>query len=91
VDEILVTAPRGQPRPLCHSAEHRNAGRAADVIVTFGQLGTVWPDALWPDSWGRLYPMCGPCWDTTRQVAQRARPGLIIHDTTSPAASAAGS
>jgi hypothetical protein len=77
-DEIAVAAPQG--RPLCHSLTCRNQGRLAEVIVTFGQLGTSWRDALWLDSWGRSYPMCGECWDNTRQVALARRPALVICD-----------
>jgi hypothetical protein len=85
LDEITVATPEG--RPLCHSLACRNQGRPAEVIVTFGQLGTFWRDALWLDCWGRAYPMCGPCWDRTRQVAQQARPALAIREAASaPAA-----
>jgi hypothetical protein len=81
-DQIAVTSPAA--RTLCHSREHARLGVLAAVVVTFGQLGTTtWgKDALWPGCWGRSYPMCGECWDTTRQVAQRARPGLVITGTT---------
>ena len=81
-DEIVLVAPGAGD--LCSSLEHRRAGRPAQVVVTLGQMGT--PDqrraALWLECWGRSYPMCGPCWDATRQVAQARRPGLIITDTT---------
>ncbi len=81
-DEIIVTTPAG--RTVCNSREHARLGVLAGVVVTFGALGTaVWDnDALWPDTWGHTYPMCGECWDTTRQVAQHARPGLVIAGTT---------
>jgi hypothetical protein len=86
-DEILVTAPAG--RTLCHSRQHARLGCLAEVTVTFGDLGTRWQrDALWQDCWGRSYAMCGECWQTTRDIAQKARPGLVIHDTTSPPAAA---
>ena len=39
-------------------------------------------EALWLEAWGKSYPMCGRCWDATRQVAQARRPGLIITGTT---------
>jgi hypothetical protein len=82
-DEIVVAAPPG--RCLCHSRHHAALGCLADVIVTFGQLGTRWHrDALWQDSWGRSYAMCNQCWDVTRQVVQNHRPGLIITQATSP-------
>jgi hypothetical protein len=78
-DEITLTTPGG--RHLCNTLSHRKTGRLADAMVTFGQLGTRWHrDALWQDSWRRTYPMCGQCWDDTRQVAQAHRPGLVIHD-----------
>jgi len=76
-DEITLSAPGDGE--LCHSLAHARAGRRADVIVTFGELGTRYErDALWLDSWGRSYPMCSPCWDATRQVAIGARPGLVV-------------
>ena len=69
---------------LCSSLEHRRAGRPAQVVVTLGQMGTPDQDraALWLEAWGRSYPMCGPCWDATHQVARARRPGLVITDTT---------
>jgi hypothetical protein len=84
LDEITVTAPGG--RHLCNSLQHRNAGRLADVMVTFGRLGIrkLDPQALWPECWGRTYPMCGQCWDDARQFAQKRRPGLVIHDHRAP-------
>jgi hypothetical protein len=82
-DEITVTAPDG--RHLCHSLGHSRAGRLADAMVTFGQLGTRWHrEALWQESWGRTYAMCGACWDNTRRIAQTHRPGLVIHDHRAP-------
>ena len=80
-DEIIVTAPGG--RQVCNSREHARLGVLAEVVVTFGALGTRWqPGALWQDCWGRSFPMCGECWDPTRQVAQIARPALVITGTT---------
>jgi hypothetical protein len=66
-DEIIVTTPAG--RTLCHSREHTRLGCLAEVVVTFGELGTgAWgKDALWPDSWGRSYVMCGECCCATRR------------------------
>jgi len=59
----------------------------ACVVVTLGPMGT--PDrhreALWMEGWGKPYPMCQPCWEATRQVAQAHRPGLVITDTRTPA------
>jgi len=82
-DEIVVAAPPG--RCLCNSREHTRLGCLADVIVTFGQLGTRFqPDALWPECWGRSYPLCAECWDTVRQIAHNRRPALTITQATSP-------
>jgi hypothetical protein len=81
-DEIIVTAPPA--RTVCHGREHARLGVLAEVVVTFGELGTAaWgKDALWPGCWGRSYPMCPECWQTTRQVAQARRPALVITGTT---------
>jgi hypothetical protein len=84
-DEIALSAPAaGQ---VCTSREHRRAGRPAQVIVTLGPMGA--PDrhreALWLEAWGKPCPMCAPCWEATRQVAQAHRPGLVITDTRTPA------
>jgi hypothetical protein len=77
LDEIAVAAPPG--RCLCNSREHARLGCLAEVVVTFGELGTRWhPDALWQDCWGRSYPLCAECWDTVRQIAANRRPGLVI-------------
>jgi Golgi phosphoprotein 3 (GPP34) len=82
-DEIAVATPPG--RYLCFSLAHQRQGQLAEVLVTFGQLGSRWqPDALWQDCWNRTYPMCVPCWDTTRRTAQQRRPGLVIHDHRGP-------
>jgi len=89
-DEIIVTPAQG--RPLCSNRAHRDLGLVATVIVTFGQLGTLYllHAALWPETWGCCYPFCAECWDTVRQLAQRKRPGLVIHDTTERAETAGG-
>ena len=81
-DEIVVSAPAAGE--LCSSLEHRRAGRPAQVVVTLGQMGTAGQhrQALWLQSWGRSYPMCQPCWEATRQVAQARRPALVITGTT---------
>ena len=39
-DEIIVTAPDG--RQVCHSRGHARLGVLAEVVVTFGELGTRW-------------------------------------------------
>ena len=81
-NQITLTAPEGQH--LCNDRQHRNLGRLAEVIVTFGQLGIPGTprEAFWPECWGRSYPMCGPCWKATRETAQQARPHLAIQDAT---------
>ncbi len=67
-DEIILTVP-GAPH-LCNDRAHRNQGRPAQVIVTFGQFGTLHESrqALWPESWGRSVPLCATCWQATRQL-----------------------
>jgi hypothetical protein len=79
-DEIILSAPAtGQ---ACSSLEHHRAGRAAQVAVTLSQMGTPgqYRQALWLETWGRSYPLCGPCWEATRHVASSRRPGLLIRD-----------
>jgi hypothetical protein len=83
-DEIVVTTPDG--RQVCNSREHARLGVLAEVVVTFGELGTHWQsDAIFQDCWGRSYPMCGECWQATREIAQARRPALVITSTTTPA------
>ncbi len=80
-DQIMVAAAAG--RTVCHARGHARLGVLAEVVVTFGELGTRWqPGALWQDSWGQSYTMCPECWATTRQVAEACRPGLVITGTT---------
>jgi hypothetical protein len=81
-DQIILSAPG--PGDLCSSLAHRRAGHPAEVVVTMGQMGTPGQhrEALWREAWGSPYPMCGPCWQATRQVAQARRPSLVITDTT---------
>jgi hypothetical protein len=87
-DEIVLTDPPG--RCLCNSREHARLYCLADLVVTFGQLGTAWQrDALWQGTWGKSYALCAGCWDAMRVVAQQWRPGLVIRDhreTAPPAA-----
>jgi hypothetical protein len=92
-DEIVLTAP-DSPRP-CNSRACARAGKLAEVIVTCGVLndpgaGYHAGGALWRESWGRPVPMCAACWDSSRQVAVKYRPGLVVIDATAdgPAASA---
>jgi hypothetical protein len=37
------------------------------------------------------YPMCAACWEHSRQVAIKYRPGLAVIDATGPAAAAQSS
>jgi hypothetical protein len=78
-DEITLTAPRG--RHLCHDREHQAAGKLAEAMVTFGQLGTEHADALWVECWGSTYAMCADCCALTCTIATARRPCLVIHDT----------
>jgi len=80
-DEITLAIPSG--RHLCSDRAHRDLGRLADVIVTFGQLGVPGTprQAYWPECWGRSYPMCSGCWEATRQIVVKARPHLVIRGT----------
>jgi hypothetical protein len=84
-DEIVLSAPA--TRELCHSLEHLRAGRPAQVRVTFGELGTLFADDLWPECWHHSYPMCGPCWRAAHRTAAQRRPALVIRGATSPPAS----
>jgi hypothetical protein len=80
-DEIIVATPDG--RTVCHARGHARLGVLAEVVVTFGELGTRWqPDAVFQDCWGKSYPMCRECWQAARQVAQARRPALVITSTT---------
>ena len=89
-DEIVVSVPAG--RYPCNTRAHANLGCPAEVIVTFGELGTRWRrDALWQDAWGRSFAMCAACWDSTRQIARSHRPGLTVTEASQPAQLADGS
>jgi hypothetical protein len=84
-DEIMLTVADGQ---LCNSRACAQAGHAAAVVASFGVLADPGASrhsrsALWPDLWGRPVPFCGACWEDTRQVAARYRPGLTVRDTAS--------
>jgi hypothetical protein len=80
-DEISVSVPDG--RAVCNSREHARLGVLAEVVVTFGALGTSWqPDAVFQDCWGRSFAMCAECWQAAREVAQARRPALVITSTT---------
>jgi hypothetical protein len=62
------------------------------VIVTYGVLSDPGANchdrgALWRESWHKPVPMCGACWEHSRQVAARYRPRLVVIDATrAPAA-----
>ena len=80
-----ITAAVAATGDLRTSPEHHRAGRAAVVVVvvvTFGEVGRVLQDAVWPDCWHHPYPGCPACWQGTRQVAAQRLPGLINRDTT---------
>jgi hypothetical protein len=89
-DEVVLTAPQGAW--LCHSLACAQAGRAAEVVVTFGVLNDPGAspysrEALWRECWHTPVPMCGACWQRSRQVAARYRPRLVVIDATrAPAA-----
>jgi hypothetical protein len=77
-DQITLTPADG--RYLCFARQHRTLGKLADVLVTFGELGEVFKDSLWRETWGTTYAMCAGCWHTTATIAQAHRPRLVIHD-----------
>jgi hypothetical protein len=90
-DEVILTAADGAR--LCNSRGCADAGTLAEVIVTFGVLndpGAGYHDrrALWRESWGMPVPMCGGCWDSSRQVAVKYRPGLVVIDASGAPAAA---
>ena len=79
------------PRPfpgIC-AAPWSTAGQAsqAQVTVPLGQMGTPGQhrQAVWMEAWGKSYPMCGPCWEATRQVARPAARPVITGTTCAPA------
>jgi hypothetical protein len=84
-DEIVLTAPDGTA--LCNSLACVRAGRAAEVIVTYGLLNDPGASlysrgALWREQWGMSYPLCSACWVQSRQVAVKYRPRLVVIDAT---------
>jgi len=88
-DEVVLTAPDGSR--LCNSRACAEAGQRAEVIVTYGVLndpaaGYHSRGALWRESWHQPIPMCATCWDSSRQVAVKYRPGLVVIDATGTAA-----
>ena len=88
-DEIVLGIPDGDT--LCNSLGCARAGRAAQVIATFGIFndpGAGYHDrgALWRECWGQAYPLCGTCWEQTRQVAAKYRPHLVVIDARAAAA-----
>jgi hypothetical protein len=88
-DEIVLTAPDGTV--LCNSRACVRAGRAAEVIVTYGTLNDPGASlysrgALWREQWGMPYPLCSACWEQSRQVAVKYRPRLVVIDHTGASA-----
>ena len=88
-DEAILTAADGTA--LCNSRGCAVAGTLAEVVVTYGVLndpGTWCHDrrALWRESWHVPVPICRACWQYSRQVAVRYRPGLVVIDATGAAA-----
>lgn len=76
---------------MCNSLACARAGRAAEVVVTYGTLNDPGASlyartALWRETWHTPVPMCGGCWDSSRQVAVKYRTGLVVIHATSPAA-----
>ena len=88
-DEIILTPPAGAT--LCNSLRCARAGQAAQVVATYGILndpGAGYHDrgALWRESWHQPIPMCPDCWGSSRQVALKYRPGLVVIDARPAAA-----
>jgi hypothetical protein len=77
-DEITLIPLTG--RHLCFALGCRNLDKLAEVIVSFGELGTGPGEGLWPELWGRRLAMCVRCCDVTRAVAVERRPDLVIRD-----------
>jgi len=90
-DEVVLTAP--DAGRLCNSRGCAEAGKLAEVIVTYGVLNDPGASlysrgALWRESWHKPIPMCGRCWESSRQVAVKYRPRLVVIDMTGTAAAA---
>jgi hypothetical protein len=88
-DEIVLTVPDGTA--LCNSLACVRAGRAAEVIVTYGVLNDPGASlysrgALWREQWGMSCPLCSACWEQSRQVAVKYRPALVVIDATGASA-----
>jgi hypothetical protein len=86
-DEVLLTAP--DAGRLCNSLGCARAGTSAEVIVTYGVLNDPGADyydrrALWKEMWQKPVPMCGGCWESSRQTAAKYRPGLVVIDAARP-------
>jgi hypothetical protein len=79
-DEIVLSAP--EVESLCFLTDHVLAGWRAQFIVTFGQLGTLGVDAMWPQSWGRSYAMCRDCTDQAIALVKKLRTDLTVRDLT---------
>jgi hypothetical protein len=89
-DQVVLTDPGGAR--LCNSLACTQAGTLAEVIATYGVLNDPGASlsargALWRECRSRSYPLCGGCWEQSRQVAISYRPALAIIDSTAaPAA-----
>jgi hypothetical protein len=83
-DQIVLTSPDGSA--LCTSLACVRAGRAAEVIATCGTLNdpgaSLYVRRLWRECWGRSSALCGAYRHSSRQVAARYRPALVVIDTT---------
>ncbi len=89
-DEVVLTSP--DSARLCNSRACAHDGTLAEIIVTYGVLNDPGASyhargALWRECWGVPIPMCAACWDSSRQVAIKYRPRLVVIDATgAPAA-----
>jgi hypothetical protein len=83
-DEVILTGADGSG--LCNSLACARAGRAAEVVATFGTLNDRGAACYDRGSlWRERYPLGGACWRRTRQIAVKYRPGVVITDSTGPA------
>jgi hypothetical protein len=93
-DQVVVSCPDGAR--LCNSLGCARAGTLAEVIATYGVLNDPGASyhhrgALWRECWGQSYPLCGACWHSARQIAEKYRPGLLVIDATGRAVAAESS
>jgi hypothetical protein len=71
-DESAVPTPAA--RVLCTSLQHYRESRPARGVVRFGDQGSRYPEAIWPDCWHDTCPACPVCWQAPAQQ-RPARPG----------------